>query len=541
MSPQAIERNTHVEEASPDPQVVAKVAIAVAREIDFAAMVAAVLDQTIRSLGASVAHVFTADEDRRKLDLVAHRGIPADIVERIRHVTFDEPFLAADAARAGAVRIVGSADELDPRLVIAREIMDRTGCRSMLAVPLIERGRLVGVLTFAQRARRFTAAELATVRACAEVFALGISRAHAFERERDLRLRFDAERAGLRAVLSSAPHAIVFVDRVSGRIRANPRAAELLGESPDEGRPLADYAGRVCLPDGTSLAVEDFPLSRALRGERLHGIELVMKRRDGGETPVFSSAGPVVGEDGEVLGAVVFFEDMTVLKELERLREDWAAIVAHDLRQPLSLIVSSLWLLHEAMDAFASNDDASAAMRHAEAAAHRLDKMISDLLDVSRLEASRMTLERSQVDVAGFVREVADRARIVTDAHVMVEVRGVIPILQADPMRLEQILSNLLTNAVKYGERGGDIELSVERVGSEVEVCVSNRGVTIPPEEAAHVFERYYRSHHARRGEARGLGLGLYITKGLVEAHGGRIGVDSHGEKTSFRFTLPIG
>jgi signal transduction histidine kinase len=174
--------------------------------------------------------------------------------------------------------------------------------------------------------------------------------------------------------------------------------------------------------------------------------------------------------------------------------------------------------------------------------AKRMERMVSDLLDASRIEARRLTLAKEPVDLPGLVREVVERAIETTRGHrVVVEIRRDIATIQADPARLEQILGNLLSNAAKYSYPDTEILVEAEPLPEKVMVSVTNQGGGIAPEDSEALFSRFSRTRAAVEGKVPGLGLGLYITKGLVEAHRGEIWVESEkGKTTTFRFTLPV-
>jgi signal transduction histidine kinase len=179
-------------------------------------------------------------------------------------------------------------------------------------------------------------------------------------------------------------------------------------------------------------------------------------------------------------------------------------------------------------------------VEHILASAIQLNRMIADLLDVSRIESRRLTLDCQLVDFPAFVRTVVERSAALTAGHpVRVTIVGEIPPLELDPGRIEQVLGNLISNAAKFGYSDTEIVLAVERRDAEIEISVTNQGPGIAPEELPKLFRRYYRTAEARAAQVAGIGLGLYITKGLVEAHGGRIWAESiPGQTTTFRFTL---
>jgi signal transduction histidine kinase len=167
--------------------------------------------------------------------------------------------------------------------------------------------------------------------------------------------------------------------------------------------------------------------------------------------------------------------------------------------------------------------------------------MTSDLLDASRIDASQLSIRSEVVNPASLARETVERLGSDVAKRMRVEVRGEVPPIQGDALRLEEILVNLLSNAEKYGYKGTPIDVTITRDASEVVVSVANRGEGIAAEDIPSLFKRFGRMERARTGDTVGVGLGLYIAKGLVEAHGGRIWAESTpGETTTFSFALPI-
>ena len=325
----------------------------------------------------------------------------------------------------------------------------------------------------------------------------------------------------------------VFIADLSGRFTdVNSAGCALLGYSRDEmlDRSVAEV-----------IAPEDAQALAAVRERLVHGEvsvqEWQVRRKDGALVPVVASAAPVRDESGKRLGAALFMQDITALKELERQREEWTSVVAHDLRQPLGVIRFSADLL--ARSALPERDRKH--LERVRSAAFRLDVMINDLLDASRLEADRLTLERAPEDLLVLVERILEHLAPVTSGHpVSVTRRGAFRPVLVDPGRIEQVLGNLLSNAVKYGEPGADIDLALEDQGQAALVSVTNRGRGIAADEMGRLFNRFQRSSTSKPDGVTGIGLGLYICKGLVEAHGGRVGADSTpGELTRFHFTLP--
>jgi signal transduction histidine kinase len=254
---------------------------------------------------------------------------------------------------------------------------------------------------------------------------------------------------------------------------------------------------------------------------------VVPELRSQGETYAYvaGATSMAFGSFGALLG---HHEDRLIAsqRELDRLREEFAAVIAHDLRSPIqTLQLQTDRLLEEV-----TGDEVrvpSEAVRRLRRSAARLAGMVGDLLDASRLEASRLVLNPRRVSAGTAITEVIDRIRpLLGDHPVSMEVVGAPPEIDADPGRLDQILTNLLENAAKYSGPAAPIRVRVEAEGEGTSISVADQGIGIADDEMPRLFDRFYQAKRARKKKS-GLGLGLYITKGLVEAHRGRISVES--------------
>jgi PAS domain S-box-containing protein len=365
-------------------------------------------------------------------------------------------------------------------------------------------------------------------------------RVYAFVRDISERRRAQRERdetlCWMRAVLDQSPVGLALMHGPRfEHLEFNARAEQMLGRPWDIQGELRE---RLHGLDGRPIDEEKLPVVEALRGKRIRRAEYLATNSANGLTPIGMNAAPIVGQDGTVLGAVAAFEDISAPKELERLRAEWSAVVGHDLRQPLGTISFNAQLLTRS-----STDPTT--LKYAErihAAATRLDRMVGDLMDLSRLEARRLELVRRRVNVPSVVRGCVERAELAApDRPFDVRVEGEVPEACADPDRITQVLENLLTNAVKYGTAASPIVATVAYENGEVAVSVTNEGRALSAEEIDRIFERFQRGKGAKSEGIEGVGLGLYITRSLVEAQGGRITAASTplGVNT-FRFTLPV-
>jgi two-component system phosphate regulon sensor histidine kinase PhoR len=245
---------------------------------------------------------------------------------------------------------------------------------------------------------------------------------------------------------------------------------------------------------------------------------------------------------GETAGAVVVLHDITQLRNLERVRRDFVANVSHEFKTPLTAIQGfAETLLGGAID------DTENRRRFLEIIlehARRLARLTDDLLKLSRMDADRLEMEIRRVGVAEFVEscvETLQRRAAEKDLQISMDLPKGLPEVAADRRRLAEILQNLLDNSVQYTPAGGRIEVSAEKKGDEVVFTVTDTGIGIPKADQPRIFERFYRVDVARSREAGGTGLGLSIAKHLIDAHGGRIWVESEvGYGSRFHFSVPI-
>jgi len=358
------------------------------------------------------------------------------------------------------------------------------------------------------------------------------------------RLLAEAQRraAELDAILSSIGDALMIFDRAGELIRLNERAMEILHVSPRyAGTPVREgwqYL-HAQTPSGRPISPEEIPTWRALQGETVRDLTLVLHPGQGEERWASGSAAPIRTPEGQVTGAVVTFTDITPLHQLQEQLEDLLRAVSHDLRNPLSAVLGQAQILERRLGKEGLPQEQKGAETIA-AAARRMDIMIQDLVDTARSESGQIRLERQPIDLRAFALDLKQRlAPSLETGRVVIEAPEGLPLVWADPARLERILTNLWSNALKYSAPGTPVTMSAFQSDDEVITTVKDLGPGIPAEDLPHLFERYFR---ARATEAReGLGLGLYITRKLVEAHGGHIWVKSEvGRGSTFSFSLPL-
>jgi two-component system phosphate regulon sensor histidine kinase PhoR len=348
-----------------------------------------------------------------------------------------------------------------------------------------------------------------------------------------LRLRLEEathEKERLRAVLNGMVEGVLVVDTGGKIVLLNQRAREFFGiRGPVESRSFLEAMRHAELDALLSRAAEtDEAVSGEIRlagpGERVLRVQAVR----------FPSS-------GARMGTVAVLHDVSEIERLEQVRRDFVANASHELRTPLTAITgfTETLLSSESL----GDEDRRAYLEVIDRHAQRLTHLVGDLLELSKIESRKVPLEIDAIDVVGVAERLLEdyHERIAEkDLLASVEHRGA-ALVRADPRALEQILVNLVDNAIKYTEAGGAVTVRVEASDDVVAIHVEDTGIGIPAEDRERIFERFYRVDKARSRELGGTGLGLAIVKHLVQGQGGEIALVETvlGEGSVFRFTLP--
>ena len=368
----------------------------------------------------------------------------------------------------------------------------------------------------------------------------------------------------LRVTLSSIGDAVITTD-VEGRVTFMNRVAEsLTGWTQDEamGRPLPDIFQ--ILNEESRQPVENRAL-RTLSAGATVGLanHTILIAKDRTECPIDDSAAPIRNYQGEVVGTVLVFRDISERKRMEvererllaaaqaaqkeaeqanRLKDEFLATASHELRTPLTAVVGWSRLLRTGkLDA----ENSARALDSIERNATLQTKLIDDLLDVSRIITGKLTLDRGAIEMAHVVSDAMNTLRPAADAkHITIETSfdaEAGPVL-GDANRLQQVMWNLLSNAVKFTPKYGHIEVALQCVNSEVQVSVGDSGEGISSEFLPYVFDRFSQGNSKSTRSHSGLGLGLAIVRQLVELHGGTVKAhsDGPGRGATFQLRLPV-
>lgn len=368
----------------------------------------------------------------------------------------------------------------------------------------------------------------------------------------------ETERERLHTILNQLPEGVLLVDaRTSEVSYVNSAAARYLGFALPQliGTPLNQPG----LLSPHSLSDQDqklasswnFVLIDALWGKTTTNQELQVTRPDGSEITLLSSVAPIRTTKGLITEAVIVFQDITQLKRLEQEKNEFFAVANHELRTPLTVILGFAELLQMTS---ADNTDVmhQYALQSIAQECTRLIQLLHGFLDVARLESTELDLKKSSQDLLQPLKQMFDRYKHMTQTHQLSLKLENLPsdgILtgEFDVPRVEQILSNLLANAIKYSPANSEIEVGVrpgygvDGKAQEVLIWVKDQGVGIAATDLPHIFERFYRAS-TLDPSISGFGIGLYLTRELVKGHGGRIWVESEpNQGSTFFLTFPLG
>lgn len=373
-----------------------------------------------------------------------------------------------------------------------------------------------------------------------------------------------SSRDQLRVILDGIADGVVAVAPPDGRVLyINDAALTNLGLQADMAAAHDTIAQRAELlqmrdEQGNPLRMEQVPAWRALQGEAVRGA--VLHYRRGGtheERVMVVTANPILDEAGAVRFAVMILHDLTEraalerrlkaqlaeLQTLDRLKSDFLNVVTHELRTPLTSIRGFAEFLEDGIGGELGPEQAEF-VRHIQLNADQLGALVDDLLDMARLEAGKFTLRRVPVDLAALTREVVDSFRPqAQEGRITLTLsapEGPVP-AEADPTRMRQVLNNLLSNALKFTPAGGTVSVAFSATDALLDWRVADTGIGVASEQLPHLFSKFFQAESALNRTYKGTGLGLAITKGLVEAHGGAIAIEStEGQGTVVHVTVPL-
>ncbi|MFO7740808.1 MAG: ATP-binding protein [Anaerolineae bacterium] len=499
---------------------------ALTAQLDLDDLLEIVLEAAAEMLSGQASLIALRDPDDGDFTIAASYGLPSALVP------YFEPLLSGipDYADPSRFRIPGLAEKLG-------QVVANLGLRleQVVALPMSIRDELIGVLyVFRAYGSQFTANDRQVLASFADQAAIAVYNAQLYERVSQEKRRLDA-------ILEYSADGVLILDSAQ-RIRVFNRALsrltgwsapEVLGRHHDE---VIRWAHLETNRDLSDAVAGGWPLPSA----RPLYVEGDLRRKNGGTVSVGIIYAPLFGQGSRLVNVIANVRDITRFREADEIKSTFVSVVSHELKTPVSLIqgyAETLLRKDAHWDPRTRQESLEVILEEAD----RLNHLIDNLLDASRLEAGKLPLEMERLALDALTERVAERFRTQTDTHqIEVDFPPDFPVVRGDPTRLEQVLKNLLSNAIKYSPEGGRIEVTGRYTADEVIVTVTDQGVGIPFEEQPHIFESFFRGSREYLQQTSGAGLGLYLAQAIVEAHDGRIWVDSNpGEGAAFSFAIP--
>jgi len=416
---------------------------------------------------------------------------------------------------------------------------------SMISVPLIADGVPIGTISATSpEPNAFANEDLDLLGAFADQAAMAVKNARLYERlaqekQETARLYQSVQerRSELEAILWGIGDGVIVTDSNLCLSMLNPIAAQIFSVRGHIGENT--HISSV-IPNEDLLALFEDTLHNS--GAPLTREISLAGGREGTEKVYQALASTIQGDDGKVHGVVTVLRDITSQKELERMKSNFLSVVSHELKTPLHSIRGfiDIILMGRTGPVTETQKDFLETVR---AQTDNLRSLIDDLLEFSRLESGQVKLRLEDVSIPSVAQAVVDKLLPLANekgVRLISTVPADFPLIEADRMRIEQVVTNLVHNAVKFTSQGGSVTIHAVDRGEHVQVSVADTGIGIPPEEQERIFDRFYQVDSSATRAYRGTGLGLTICKHIVEYHGGRIWVESvEGEGSTFHFILP--
>jgi signal transduction histidine kinase len=509
---------------------------AVVSTLDLGTVLDRILEQTGRLLDANVCSIVAFDRSTNEFRIQASRGLSPGYIRRLRIDPAAPNSPTMRAIRSGQPIQIEDI-ETDPTFTASRGRARAEGYRALLAVPLLtQHASPAALLVYFSEPRRLREREVDMVTNFANHAAMAIENATLFARS-DEQLQEQTRR--LESLVESMTDGLILEDIDGHILYCNRRMQALAGLRDSPARSFSGRQVRQRLLDRCL----DFQGDEAAREAILAGhsgrlMELTL--HDGSRTLALrAQAFAVTDRTGALIGRGQLFQDITDYRQLDRMKNSLISTVSHELRTPLASIkgyVSTLLAEDVQWDPPTQSEFLGVISDEAD----RLSDLVTDLLDLSRIEAGNLKVERAPCELADLVADAARRARVRTEGRVEIDIPPDIPSLAVDRRRIEVVIRNLLENAAKYGGEHAQIRLRARRRNGHVVVHVSDDGPGIPQAFADRVFDPFFRIDDGLARRASGAGLGLSISRGLVEAHGGEIWIEPSDVGTNIGFTLPL-
>ena len=497
---------------------------------DLEATLKLILKNAVRVLGGSAGVVAMWSEARQRFVTSAAYGLDQFSIHRLH------PLLSGSAQDQPA-----GGESLDLVSGIRPDTDIPHSVESILQNPVIalplKIGRISTGLIFVIRsmeASSFSNMDRPVLAAFAEQAAIAIQNAR-------LAHLLAEEKARMESILENSPEGIMSIDPSCRILGFNSAMEKLTGYFREE--VIDKECSKVLVFrdwEGRRICIDECPM-RGQKAQEVQSLERQgrIRTKDGRDLDISMKYSLVRDEEGQPVNAVAIVRDITQERQLENLRETFLAMLGHELQTPISIIKG----YSSALSGGKWNPETlEKGLKIIDEESDRLSRVMNRLLLAARITSGSAGMTREPLDIPGLIRKIVRRRQEIANLHHFeTDFEEDLPPVMADPQMIEEVLDNLVDNAIKYSPEGGKITISATKVDQAVRVTVSDEGIGIPEKGMQRLFERFYRVERGSVDIIKGLGLGLFICKTIVDAHGGKIEASSQeGKGSQFTFTLPL-
>ena len=474
---------------------------------------------------AGRAGIIALRENEGRFQVRAAYGIPA------RMLHFFSPLLTSPPDFPEADQYATPDFEQRMRLILRSMGLELT---QAVALPMVVRNELLGlVFIFRAGEGTFSLNDRQVLGAFADQAAIAVYNAQLYR-------QVSREKQRLDAILEHSADGVMILDPAGVIVSFNRALSKMMGISPagSIGREHHDVVRIKRLTSEMDLAQAE------VRGWPLPGspplyVEGDLERPDRSTVSVGITYAPLWASDGRLVNIIANVRDITRFREAEEMKDNFISVISHELKTPVALIKGYAGTLRR-KDANWDQETWDESLAVIEEEGDRLNALIDNLLDASRLQAGTLEIDIDYVLLDKLAESVVEQFRTQTDKHLLITEFANIPPVPGDQERLRQVLNNLLNNAIKYSPQGGTIRVSGRVLPDQVVISVQDEGIGVDPADHERIFERFSRVDNSSSRKTQGAGLGLYLVRAIVEAHHGHVWVESRkGEGAEFSFSLP--
>lgn len=502
-----------------------EIARVLAEELDLEKLLAKILNVSIELLAGQAGFIALKNEELGWQIYTSH-GLPAQLIKYIEQNLSDVTDSKDQSGETQLSRINQIINELAHS--------GSFGYLNGVGIPLVARGLAIGIIyIFRSYSSSFSANDRILLTSFANQAAVAVQNAKLYK-------QVNQERQRISALLDTVADGILILSPSLVIERCNPAFQRMMHLPPEKivENEHQDLIQWVNPPTGQTLeeaVAGGWPLTSNAHLYVEGDLKIISSNS---KVPVGITYAPLVSENNKLLNIIATIRDITRFRQADELKSIFMSVISHELKTPVALIKGYVGTLRRE-DADWDRSIIEESLTVIEEEADHLGSLIDNMLDASRLQSGGIKIKRSDVNLKDLVERLAKKFQTQTDRHqVIIDLPANLPIILADENRLQHVISNLISNAIKYAP-GGEIHISGQVRRDIIVICVSDEGPGIAMDDIPHIFDRFYRSPEISRN-SRGAGLGLFLTRSIIEAHGGQIWVNPEtGKGARICFSLP--